>query len=193
MTIRKETPKTIEISISPSSEIGTTFVMKSNNCVAMERKKRVVSFNKLVFIRETLHINNYTTDERKRVWYQKSELALAKVDMKRTIRLMIEGALLTDSDSHTLRGLEFRSRAGAIKRQENRLNALAAVLDEQDSQFGMGIQNEEAISLVYQRVSWKCKKEAFLLAKLDYKDVYNVPLSKVTENFVTTVSKNGDE
>jgi hypothetical protein len=193
MTIRKETPKTIEISISPSSEIGTTFDMKSNNCVAMERKKRVVSFNKLVFIRETLHINNYTTDERKRVWYQKSELALAKVDMKRTIRLMIEGALLTDSDSHTLRGLEFRSRAGAIKRQENRLNALAAVLDEQDSQFGMGIQNEEAISLVYQRVSWKCKKEAFLLAKLDYKDVYNVPLSKVTENFVTTVSKNGDE
>jgi hypothetical protein len=129
------------------------------------------------------------------VWYQKNEQALMRMERKCSIRLMIQGALLTDSDTQTSRGLEFRSREGAVKRQENRLNALAAVLDEQESQFDMGLQNDEAISLAYQRVSWKCKKEAFILAKLDSKEAHTLKseMISITDNFLSYVDDQGDE
>jgi hypothetical protein len=192
MTIRKEAPKTIDISTSSSSEVGKSDVQSTTS---VERKKRAVSFNKLVFIRETLHINNYKSDEKKKVWYQKNEQALMRMERKCSIRLMIQGALLTDSDTQTSRGLEFRSREGAVKRQENRLNALAAVLDEQESQFDMGLQNDEPISLAYQRVSWKCKKEAFILAKLDSKEAHTLKSEMIskTDNFLSYVDDQGDE
>jgi hypothetical protein len=68
MTIRKEAPKTIDISTSSSSEVGKSDVQSTTSA---ERKKRAVSFNKLVFIRETLHINNYKSDEKKRCGIKK--------------------------------------------------------------------------------------------------------------------------
>jgi hypothetical protein len=120
------------------------------------QKKKTVSFNRLVFVRETLHISDYECEEKKNTWFNKTEMHNTKAAMVATLRLMLSGVEdldCEDSDQHCARGLEFRSRAGARKRKENKLLALEAVLGEQDDQFDKGIFNPTAISLVYQQVS----------------------------------------
>lgn len=117
-------------------------------------------FNRAVFVRETLHIADYEPHEVMATWYQKDEMAQMKADMVDTVRSMLRGELEHDSDEQCMRGLESRTRIGANKRQENKLRALEAVLDEQDREFEAGFIDERAISLVYQRVSLRCRNEA---------------------------------
>eukprot|EP00545_Synedropsis_sp_CCMP1620_P008328 CAMPEP_0119003834 /NCGR_PEP_ID=MMETSP1176-20130426/793_1 /TAXON_ID=265551 /ORGANISM="Synedropsis recta cf, Strain CCMP1620" /LENGTH=220 /DNA_ID=CAMNT_0006955471 /DNA_START=33 /DNA_END=695 /DNA_ORIENTATION=+ len=116
-------------------------------------KKKKVSFNKLVFVRETLHIANYEHEEKRNTWFTKTEMRNIKVGMAATLRAILSGEYQGDDDRHCARGLEFRSRAGARKRKENKLMALEAVLKEQDDQYDDGIVNPTAISVVYQQVS----------------------------------------
>jgi hypothetical protein len=104
-------------------------------------------FNRAVFVRETLHIADYEPDEVIATWYQKDEMAQMKADMVDTVRSMLRGELENDNEEQCMRGLESRTRIGANKRQENKLRALEAVLDEQDREFEAGIIDERTISL----------------------------------------------
>lgn len=129
-------------------------------------------FNRAVFVRETLHIADYEPDEVIATWYQKDEMAQMKADMVDTVRSMLRGELENDSEEQCMRGLESRTRIGANKRQENKLRALEAVLDEQDREFEAGIIDERTISLVYQRVSLRCRNEAHERGLRDEVEVY---------------------
>jgi hypothetical protein len=135
--------------------------------------KRKVSFNKLVFIRETLHVNDFSPEEKVNVWYQRSEIEMIKDDIQFTVRLMVQGRLKEDTDIHCARGLEFRTSTGAKKRQENKLRALTAVLDEQDIQFDLGTVNQIAIADVYQHISKKCQRAAVERGKWDRHQAYD--------------------
>jgi hypothetical protein len=142
----------------------------SSNKLTTERK---VSFNKLVFIRETLHANDFSPEEKSRVWYQKSEIELIKEDIQFTLGLIMQGRLKKDTDVHCARGLEFRAGIGAKKRQENKLRALTAVLDEQDIQFDLGVFNQVAIAEVYRHISVKCQRAAMERGKWDRNQAYS--------------------
>jgi hypothetical protein len=131
-----------------------------------------VTFNKLVYIREVMHVHDYSIEEKRDVWYQKFELDFQKQEVQETIRLIMQGCLNVDTNEHCARGLELRTRIGARKRRVNKLRVLAAVLDEQDVQFELSIIDNEMIAETYQRLSRGCKNEAIARGKLDRDDAY---------------------
>jgi hypothetical protein len=146
---------------------------KSTNAAPRSKPTRnKVSFNTLAFVRETLHVSNYSQEEKRKVWYQKCEMNHIRSEMVATVRLMLRGGYEDDNEEHCMRGLEFRSRAGDSKRSENKLVALEAVLDEQDTQYDGGIINAKAISSVYRRVSLQCRNEANVRGTRDEIEVY---------------------
>ncbi|KAI2498839.1 hypothetical protein MHU86_15640 [Fragilaria crotonensis] len=146
------------------------------------KPRRGVSFNKSVFVRETLHKADYTIEERENTWLQKDEMAQIKADMVATVRLFSRGVLAEDTSEHCSRGLEFRSREGAYRRKINKFRALEAVLDQQDEQFDTGIFNEKAISMIYQSVSLRCRKEAHDRGICDAIEVYGRILSPIIQS-----------
>jgi hypothetical protein len=147
----------------------------------MQLRRHRVSFNQNVLCRETLHKNDYTVEEKHNAWFQKAEMVQIKADMVATVRMITRGDLVDDTVEHSTRGLEFRSREGANKRKINKFRALEAVLDEQDEQFDCGIVNDRAISLVYQSVSLRCRKEAHARGICDAVTVHGRPLAPVSE------------
>lgn len=138
-----------------SAEFDKTNMVKTkqNAAQSLPPQKKKVSFNRLVFVRETLHIADYAFEEKRNTWFNKTEMQNIKAGMAATLRLIVSGNYQGDDDNHCSRGLEFRSRAGSRKRKENKLLALDAVLGEQDNQYNDGIINAKAISVVYQQVS----------------------------------------
>jgi hypothetical protein len=168
----------------PSPEMlktGITHIVKTKPQPPM-KPRRGVSFNKNVFVRETLHKADYTIEERENTWFQKFEMAQIKADMVATVRLFTRGALAEDTVEHCSRGLEFRPREGANRRKMNKFRALEAVLDEQDEQFVDGIINEKAISMVYQSVSLRCRKEAHDRGICDAMEVHGRILSPMIQS-----------
>jgi hypothetical protein len=80
---------------------------------------------------------------------------------------MMTGEIIEESDRQTIRGLEYRTRKGAVRRQHNKVEAITAVMDEQDRQIEEGFMNDELISQVYMEVSARCQEEAHQLALKD--------------------------
>lgn len=139
---------------------------------APQKKRKKIVFNNSVFVRETLHIFDYTPEEKASCWFNKAEMQTIKVEMTATVKTFLRGEYEGDTDLFTMRGLEFRTREASNKRKENKLIALDAVLGEQDDQDLEDICDPGAISLVYQRVSLKPKLEAHQRGVKDEVAVY---------------------
>ena len=104
-------------------------------------------------------------DEVKAIWYEKADYEKIKMAMIPLIRKMMKKEHVIESDKETIRGLEYRTRQGAIRRQHNKLEAITAVLDEQDRQFDtIGRVDEDLLSSVYRQFSSHCQEEAHALA-----------------------------
>lgn len=81
------------------------------------------------------------------------------------IRKMMKKETIEETDKETIRGLEYRTRQGAIRRQHNKLEAITAVLDEQDRQLDCdGCVNEDLLSEVYRQFNTHCREAAHVLA-----------------------------
>lgn len=157
----------------PSAEmLKSDIVCDVKATMPTKPRRQRVSFNQNVLVRETLHKNDYTIEEKEDAFFQKAEMTQIKAEMVATVRMIARGDLVEDTFEHCSRGLEFRSREGANKRKSNKIRALEAVLDEQDEQFDAGIINEKAISLIYQTVSLRCRKEAHDRGICDEMEVY---------------------
>jgi len=78
--------------------------------------------------------------------------------------------LFENEEDHCFRGLEYRTREGARRRQTNKITAITAVLDEQDRQIYEGIWDPEALADVYRQNSAHCIDSAFLLGLRDEQD-----------------------
>ena len=137
-----------------------------------QRRRNRVRFNPSVTVRLSLHVDNYTDDEFENSWYQENELLEIKQnDVQSTIRIVQNGGTFPDH-LMTLRGLECRTRKGAMLRKMNRRAAWKAVLEEQERLFSFSIQGgnnaqAELISMAYSEISEKCAHEASLIGKYD--------------------------
>ena len=111
------------------------------------------------------HIDDMTPEEVKVIWYEKADYEKIKMAMIPIIRKMMKKEAIPETDKETIRGLEFRTRQGAIRRQHNKLEAITAVLDEQDRQLDdIGRVDEELLAKVYKQFNAHCQKEAHKLA-----------------------------
>lgn len=114
------------------------------------------------------HIDDMTDEEVQDIWYERSDYEKMKMSMIPLIRKMMKGEHVEENNRQTIRGLEFRTREGAIRRQHNKVEAITAVLDEQDRQIQyMGYVDDELLSKIYCEVNGHCQVEAHQLAMGD--------------------------
>jgi hypothetical protein len=106
------------------------------------------------------HIDDFDEETIKAVWYEKAEYDTMKVGFVSTIKKMMRGEPIAENNESTIRGLEFRTRKGALRRQHNKLAAITAVLDEQDRQYNDGTLDEERLAEIYRSSGSHCQDSA---------------------------------
>ena len=110
-----------------------------------------------------------------------------KMNHSATLRMMATGEVVNKcNDVLCTRGLECRTREGSRRRQVNKMNALCAVLDEQERQFVIGIHDELKLSLVYIRMSTHCAEIALATGLNDSRDVRCMDQGKWVINLPAT-------
>jgi hypothetical protein len=144
-----------------------------------QKENRRISFKETVSVRPIAHMNDMTKSHIRAVWYEQSEFDEIKKRFLQTIRLMSfhENQIIVDNnddDNHCIRGLEYRTSEGAAIRQENKWNALNAVLDEQDRQRQLGTRNDKLLCQVYMRENRLSRLNALKLGILDEKAAKSV-------------------
>lgn len=143
--------------------------MKSANSGSKARTCRAVRFSTEVDVREVPHIRDLSKDEQSASWYTLEDFDAIKKDMIATIRLMISNKPI--GEDRCTRGLEFRTPAGARLRKQTKLDALTAVWNEQVSQWKRHQMDEERLSFVYQRKSYKSRQAARTMGLRDETEV----------------------
>lgn len=111
------------------------------------------------------HIDDLSDEEVKDTWYERADYEKMKMSMIPLIRKIMKGETVEENDRQTIRGLEFRTRQGAIRRQHNKVEAITAVLEEQERQLEFaGYVDDELLASVYNHISNHCQEEAHELA-----------------------------
>ena len=149
----------------PSAEIDLTATKRSKQTPVVVVRKSV-SWDETVIVRRHIHVNDLTKDERSKTWYTRSQFVDIKRDIAITIKAFKKGVELPPNMS-TFRGLESRTRAGAMARKANKLEAWVVVLDEQNRQRRVRINNDVTIGLIYAAKCAQCLKEAQRVANED--------------------------
>jgi len=158
---------------SPSAEIetrsATADAMKSQPAspAAPKERRTKIQFNVRVAVKETIHRNDYTAEELFYSWYRKNDYTKMKQAFAYTVQLMAAKRFEGDTDEMTSRGLEYRHREGAVKRKSNKLNALYAVLDEQERQWQEGYENDVELSNIYVQNNLLCRDASHIMGLKD--------------------------
>jgi hypothetical protein len=130
--------------------------------------KRRIRFNEeMNETRLIPHVDELEASEVFATWYEKTDYDIMKQSFIPTIRKMMKGDKIEETNADTIRGLEFRTRPGAIRRQHNKLQAMHAVLEEQERQKINGHLNDDQLADVYRSCASHCAEAAYLLALQD--------------------------
>ena len=156
----------------PSPEIETSVSKQGDVQDEQEPQPRrpKITFNVRVAVKQTIHRNDFTEEEKRRVWYKKADFSKMKQSFTHTVQLVGAGRYPGDNDEMTSRGLEYRHREGAMRRKTNKLNALYAVLDEQERQWREGYDSDEELRNAYLYHSVQCCHAAHILGQQDYEE-----------------------
>jgi hypothetical protein len=130
-------------------------------------KRRICFKEEMNKTRLIPHLDELEESEIYAIWYEKQDYDVMKQSFIPTIRKMMKGDRIEETNEETVRGLEFRTRPGAIRRQHNKLQALHAVLDEQERQKMNGHLNDDQLADVYRSCASHCAEAAYLLALQD--------------------------
>lgn len=118
-------------------------------------------------VEPTLHRCDYTIPERRATWYDPLEIRSLKAKRTRILKLMDEQG---DLVSECTRGLESKTKEGARLRSRNMMNAVSAVLNEQENQDTQCSPDPEALANAYKMYARHCEKEALERAAADQEE-----------------------
>jgi hypothetical protein len=141
-----------------------------------EQEECCVRFSENIHVRKTLASKDYTTEEIQACWYTAEENQRIHAHCFKEIRKMDEGSKLKDK-KYCSRGLEGHTAGGEALKEENRLLAIDAVLDEQMIQWEEDICDEDAIADIYKRASYSCQVSANIVGLADYVDACSIRTS----------------
>jgi hypothetical protein len=120
--------------------------------------QKSVSFSLRVKVRRTLHMNDYTDDEKLACWFGPEEMNKIRDDVFCTIDL-IENMLEVDDENHCRRGLERMMLRGRELALHNREKARATVLHRQQE----GVRNHDKIATAYQECTQSSTNIAYVM------------------------------
>lgn len=141
-----------------------------------ERRRRV-SFDPMVKVRDVLSIDDYTLEEQDATWLDFDELDKIKEQVLNEAMLLDVGV---QSKVIPTRGLECRTKKGLEAKRRNRGNAYDAVFCEIDSQEDKRLISEQMIADAYSFYSIPCAKIAQAVAKMD--EIEAMKIHKEEEN-----------
>lgn len=116
-------------------------------------------------IHPALHRTDYTEEERAATWYNMLELKSIKIERRQIVRQMENGEMVDCS-----RGLESKTRQGCRMRQRAIIQAIGAVLDEQEEQIIRCSSDPEALAQVYSMYTQDSQKLAVERALQDQQE-----------------------
>ena len=148
-----------------SAEIRTENLIKQ--LPSSQAPKRSVTFSTKVLVQETIHITDYTLEEKANTWYTSQELAIVRSDILSVVRLIATEKYTGDTDTLCTRGCESRCKSGNQKRHLNKLNAMTAVIEEQRRQQSTKNTSQIRLSQVYIQANAHCRGGAFRLGLSD--------------------------
>ena len=159
------------VSSGTSSNTAASDVATGSN----SKSSRRVRFNETVFVRATLHVDDYTDEEYDAAWFNKQECAQIKEDYSKTVALVQTGIKLDEDDEeHCLRGLEPRTPRGYRRRRDNKYVGMCVVLDEQDRQIDQGEADDVAIREAFVAANCHCRNESYAAALKDQIDALRI-------------------
>ena len=123
-------------------------------------------------VTEVLHIKDYSWEERNACWFNRHDMKFFKKDAKVGATLWMMGGLEHDTKDYCKRGLEWRTPEGSKKRRQTRLNAIVAVLKEQEEMLDdLGYVADEELAQVYHNFTIQSRIEATTRGVMDARDV----------------------
>ena len=154
------------------------------------RRRRYVKFNSTIHNRPIPHLDDMTQEEISEKWIQPEEYLEIRKRCISTVQKMMNSTLTeldVESERHCPRGLEGKTREGAKRRKDNKLDALAAVLEEQSMQWDEDVDDEEAIMEVYSVFSIPCGEDAHLQALEDALEVQQYILMTAADESLSSI------
>jgi hypothetical protein len=130
-------------------------------------QKRHITFNQRVEVFGIPHIRDMPRTQVTELWYQRSEYETMKQSFVPIIRSMMKCEFIAETNEQTTRGLEYRTRLGALARQANKVDSIRAVLDEQDKQFAAHENKPCKLRDIYLNMATHCSLAARELGKQD--------------------------
>eukprot|EP00339_Tiarina_fusa_P015818 CAMPEP_0117036756 /NCGR_PEP_ID=MMETSP0472-20121206/26005_1 /TAXON_ID=693140 ORGANISM="Tiarina fusus, Strain LIS" /NCGR_SAMPLE_ID=MMETSP0472 /ASSEMBLY_ACC=CAM_ASM_000603 /LENGTH=210 /DNA_ID=CAMNT_0004746581 /DNA_START=139 /DNA_END=771 /DNA_ORIENTATION=- len=147
-------------------------------------KRRGISFSECVEINFVLHRNDFSSEERSQSWYGKDEIKAIKNGVRASVAKLTNFPNMPDDDDYCSRGIENRTREGARRKLQNKVDARAAVFFEQEMQQVEGSFDEEQIADCYYEYSEPCHAAAHMVALRDEqaaKIIYATPSKEATD------------
>jgi hypothetical protein len=136
--------------------------------VSPKSSKRSISFSSEVFVINVLHIMDYSAEEKQAAWYVREDITSFKNQGKVSATLMANG--VSENAELCFRGLEARTRDGALRKRRNKILARAAVFMVQDFPEIEGVFDEEAIADAYYECTLHCHVAANMMGLRDERD-----------------------
>ena len=112
----------------------------------------------------------YTRDDISRIWYVDQEYKAIKNEILLTLKQMMKTFPAAENEHICYRGLESRTKEGALHKMLRRENAYDAVLGEQARQFDLEFNDPNLISIMYKRAAEESCRDAVLRAQKDAKE-----------------------
>jgi hypothetical protein len=154
VAVRKQQEELLIVQDDPLNEVIPVEIKKEAD---VKEAIKGVTFHPGVFVRECLHITNYSFEERLLCWYTRREFQVMKMEYYPIVQKLSAGTWNEEDETEeSVRGLEWKTREAAMKRKMNKLNALMSVLDEQERQRYSGLRDDDALALGYCCVNEKC-------------------------------------
>jgi hypothetical protein len=133
-------------------------------------QRRGVRFNSQVKQRNIPCINDYSRGEIERTWFLPEECFKIHKQYLEEVRMLEKGILLRTGTECCPRGLESSTNEAQQAKMHTRMEALDAVLDEQDEQYEHGEYDDEAIAELYHDVTMSCQLRAHEIGIQDQRE-----------------------
>jgi len=132
-----------------------------------------VHFDDMATVYDVICLDDYTPEELSDAWYDRDDMIRMK-EAARSDAKLLDSGMLPKKGGITFRGLEHRTREGAKRKRQHRMNAWGAVFCEIDFQKEDEMIDEETIADAYFMYSEKCAEAAYEVAKRDALDAMNI-------------------
>jgi hypothetical protein len=146
-------------------------IMETNELVHCKTKS--ISFNSTVRVYPSLHVNDYTREEKEACWLSRTEKSHIKSCVRATVQLFYEPFIFSNDDNSEFctRGLEPMIPQERAIRKQRRKDAVRAVLREQQAQRDDDEHNIDRIADVYKKFTTTSQSVAQTIAKQDEQSV----------------------